>query len=107
MLPPTKKYHQKNLHSKMQNKLACPDGFEQALPLEKNAPQCPFDKGTCGQKLFGQFFLQRNFPLSAIGNMVHRQQRVESLSITCFANNRSTPDLIPLVNRAENNIISW
>ena len=67
---------------------------------QKSARQCAFDKGGCGQKLFGQF-LQRNFPLSAIGNMVHRQQRAESLSITCFSNNWSTTDFIPLMNRAE------
>ena len=56
-------------------------------------------KGRVVKSYLGSF-LQRNFPLSAIGNMVHRQQRVESLSITCFANNWST-DLIPFLKREE------
>ena len=82
-------------------KLACPDGLEQALPLAKKCSTVPIWQRGVWSKAILAFFLQRNFPLSAIGNMVHRQQRVESLSITCFANNWSTPDLIPLLSRTE------
>ena len=70
-------------------------------PGKKVPHSAHLTKGGVVKSYFGVLFLQRNFPLSAIGNMVHRQQRVESLSITCFANNWSTPDLIPLLSRTE------